>query len=623
MLLRPDWAAGVHHDGSAAYVSNPLPSYGEIITISLRVPADAPLTGVFLRTMPDGEFRFQEMKRGAVNGPGVVYSVSLKVDMPVTGYRFKLMTANASYEYTTQGIIRASSPEIYDWRVLADYQAPLWVRDAVFYQIFTDRFHNGDPSNDVREGEYTREGVASHKREWGELPAAWHTSRSLDFYGGDLQGIAQKLDYLQELGVTALYLCPIFVAGSNHKYDIRDFEHVDPHFGGNEALAELRAALDERGMRLILDVTPNHIGYDHPWYTSARKDPKADSADFFAYDPETGSIETWLGVPSLIKLNYSSQKLRERMYRQPDSVLQRWLQPPYGIDGWRLDVANMTGNLHRNQLDHEVWSEMRQALKAHDEDVYLMGEYFQDPTPHLQGAELDAAMNYQGFNIPVRRWLGGEDIGAHDHRPYSDTSLLPTEAMAEQMQRYMGAIPYVVALQQFNQLDSHDTTRILHVTRGDKALVRLGAALMVAFPGTPCFYYGTEIGMPGGKDPDNRRTMPWDESDWDQEMLDYTRQLIRIRRSSPALIHGGWQMLYAEGDWFAFARQSEDQTIIFAGYRGPDGAPPAQIPAQAAGLADGTKLVDQLGGASYTVSDGLLVLRGQTHGQALILEVQP
>ncbi|MCA9912679.1 MAG: glycoside hydrolase family 13 protein, partial [Anaerolineae bacterium] len=441
---------------------------------------------------------------------------------------------------------------------------------AVFYQIFPDRFYNGDPSNDVQNNEYTRKGYPTLQRKWGEEPYPWSEAGSMDFFGGDLQGITQKLGYLQELGVTAIYLCPIFEALSNHKYDITDYHNVDSHFGGNQALVELRAETEKRGIKLMLDVTTNHCGYAHPWVKAVMDNPDADTAEFFYRDIKTNEFEYWLGVPSLVKLNYTSQRLRDRMYRDEDSALRQWLQPPYSIDGWRMDVANMTGNRALGQLDHDVWHEMRSYLKQDNPEAYLLGEYFPDGTPHTQGDELDATMNYQGFNTPMRRWLGAADLAHHDKHPYSDTHLLPTEALAEQWDRFMAVTPYPVVLQQFNQLDSHDTTRLLDVVGGDVALAKMGLALLIAFPGVPCIYYATEIHMEGGKDPHNRRTMRWDERSWDQDLLAYTKQLIALRKESHTLKHGGFKVLHAQGDLVAFGRMSTDATMIVVGYRGSE-----------------------------------------------------
>jgi alpha-glucosidase len=621
MAYLPAWTDGVHHDGSAMYLSNPLPAMGETVTVRLRLPAATPVTRAFIRAAVDGETHMAPLHIEQTTPGAVILAGTLTIQQPRTDYRFKLMTDAGAYIYNAMGISRADSPEYYDFTLLADYPAPLWVRECVFYQIFPERFHNGNPANDVLDNAWVREGKATRRRNWGEPPIPWKEGRSVDFYGGDLEGITQKLSYLQRLGINALYLTPIFVASSNHRYDINDFHHVDPHVGGDAALAALRAALDTAAMRLMLDITPNHVGVEHVWFKQAQQDASAPEATFFFKDQTTGAYETWLGVSSLIKLNWSSQVLRDRMYRQPDSALRRWLQPPYRIDAWRLDVANMTGNLRALQLDHDVWQEMRPHLKGDNPDLYLLGEYFPDGTPHTQGDELDAAMNYAGFNIPVRRWLGGEDVGVQDGQPYGDPNLLPAEAMALQWQRFMAAVPYVITLQQFTQLDSHDTTRILNVCGGDKALVKLGVALLMAFPGVPCVYYGTEIGLAGGKDPDNRRCMPWEEDAWDLDLLTYHQHLIGIRRSAPALAHGGFQRLLAEGDVIAFLREAPQQTLLFVGSRAASSR--VEVPLAAAGLAAGVVLRDLISGNVYTATADVLVLTGLAAGTALLLEVQP
>lgn len=616
MVLTPDWARAVHHDGSEVYISNPYPTLGETVTISLRVPSAAPLTGVYCRVLEDGEFRHPAMTRKQVSDAFHIWSLEWPILQPRTEYSFKLLTAEGSFYVSTQGVSRADHPVFHDFLILADYQAPHWVREAVFYQIFPDRFHNGDPANDVQPGEWMREGAPTTRMAWGDIPQVWEKARSVDFAGGDLQGITQKLAYIQSLGANALYLTPIFRAASNHRYDASSFNEIDPHVGGDEGLAELRRALDERDMKLVLDITPNHVGITHDWYTDAVADLNAPSAEYFIYNEQHRTFETWLGVASLIKLNYNSQKLRDEMYRKRDSALRRWLAEPYRIDGWRLDVANMVGNLREAQLDHEVWADMRPYIKHDNPQAYLLGEFFQDGTPHTQGAELDAAMNYQGWNTPTRRWLGGADLGISDGKAWGDPVPMPTEAVVEQYRRFMGAVPYVIALQQFNQLCSHDTTRILHVAQGDKALVKLGIALLMAYPGVPCLYYGDEIGMEGGKDPDNRRTMPWDEADWDHDLLAYTRQWTALRGQQHALQHGGYQLLHGQGDTIAFLRHSQQQKLVFIGHRGTTLT--VSVYVGSGGFSEGATLTDVLSGTVYTIQDGSISVE-LAHGAAVLL----
>jgi alpha-glucosidase len=616
------WTAGVHHDGSALYVSNPLPALNETVTVTLRVPKEAPIRRAFLRTAPDGENHMEAMTVSHEDGLCRFYAAPLPVRMPLNRYRFKLITDDGAYYVTELGVSRADSPDFFDFALLADFQAPAWVRSAVFYQIFPDRFHNGDPSNDVKDGEWSIDGGSTRHRVWGESPLEWKTGRALDFYGGDLAGIEQKLDYLADLGVNALYLTPIFKALTNHRYDIMDFDQVDPHLGGDAALASLRRALDARGMYLMLDVTLNHIGWRHPWFTEAQQNEHAPSADFFTFYERPNKYEMWLGVKSLVKLNYRSEKLRERMYRAEDSVLRRWMRDPYRIDAWRLDVANMQGRQGVIQLGHKVGREIRRAVKGDNRQLYLIGEHFYDASLHLQGEELDATMNYQGFTVPIWRWLAGKDLGVAWGRDSGDTVLLSAEFVAEQWRRYLAAVPWAIAAQQFNLLGSHDTPRILTHADGDQALARLGATLLLTFPGVASIYYGDEIGMEGGVDPDNRRTMIWEQDKWNHDLRGHYQRLIALRRDSPALREGGFQIVYAHDGILAYQRQSREQRLLIIAHRGPGELLEAIIPVRHAGIDNGTTFVDRLSGATFTVQDGTLMLRNIAHGAGFVLEAQ-
>ncbi len=621
MTERPlDWRAAVHHDGSALYVSNPLPAYGERVQITLRLPLNSPVKGAALRSAPDGEQAFALMHETRRDSACRYLTAELKVTMPVNGYRFRLLTDEGIWHYNQLGVQRSEPLDCFDFKLLADFAAPLWLRDAVFYQIFPDRFYNGDPSNDVPPGAWTVGSFTVQRRKWGEPVMTWREGGNLDFYGGDLDGIRQKLDYLTALGVNALYLNPIFAARTNHRYDVTDFHTIDPYLGGNSALAELRTALDSAQMRLILDVTLNHCGWFNPWFSEAQADPKAPTAEFFTFYEHPERYEMWLGVPSLPKLNYRSQRLRELLYRAPDSVLRRWLQPPYRIDGWRLDVANMQGRQGAQQLGHEIGREIRAAVKAERPDCYLMGEHFFDGTPHLQGDELDAVMNYQGFTLPLWRWLSGYDHGA-GYYPLTSKLPISAETLAEQWATFRAAVPFVVARQQYNLLDSHDTRRLLSIVGGDKALAKLGAVLLFTYLGVPSVYYGDEIGLAGENDPDNRRCMPWDEAEWDHDLLAHYKRLIALRRSASALCEGGFQHLYADADLIAYQRQSAAQRLIVIGCRAEREA--IRLPVWQGGIAEGATLRDLLGGAPYRVEGGCIALSELHKGTALILEEQP
>ncbi len=615
----PHWASCVHHDSSEVYVSEIAPRIGQTVSLRIRVPRTADLRALFLRSRPDGEWKRQPMTRVESDACYDWHAAEMPIRKPHNNYCFQFLTADGSFFLNQYGASPIDCPDWFNFTILGDYDAPAWVREQVFYQIFPDRFANGDPAIGWRAGQPTAMGVAAQELKWGERPRRFQESRNVDYAGGDLPGLTGRLDYLVELGVSAIYLNPIFDAETNHYYIIRDFDHIAASLGGDAALAELRRAMDARGMKLVLDFTPNHIGFVHPWHTDALEDPGAESAEYLCRDPQTGAIEHWLGVPHLVKLNYASQKLRQRIYGDADSPIRKWLRPPYRIDGWRLDVANMTGNFWRDQLDSEVWREMRASIKAENPQAYMMGEYFQDSSAHLQGDELDASMNYQGFNTPTRRWLGSGDVGISSEHPRGDPNPLSTEAMAQQWQLYLCSIPYIIALQQFNQIGGHDISRPLRVAGGDKALVQAGVALLMGFPGAPCVYYADEIGMDGGGDPDNRRCMPWDERDWDADMLRYHQRVIAIRRGSPALQRGGFQLLHAEGDLIAFQRQTRDERMIVVAWRGQGEMPAVELDMIKANLADGKELEDLLGGRTYATQNGKLRLARLERGAALFL----
>jgi alpha-glucosidase len=600
------WTKSVHHDGSPYYVVGNDLQIGSTLTLRLRADVEAPIERVFLRITPNGTQQMREMRPDQVETVARWWEIDLKLHMPRTGYRFFLQSSEGGYWFSAGGITRYAPTDASDFKFLANYSNPAWVQESVFYQIFPDRFFDGDPSNNVRTGEYDCHGQPTVARAWGERPRPHSETGACEFFGGDLQGITQKLDYLQDLGVTALYLTPIFTALTNHKYDVVDYKRVDPHFGGDAALVALREALDARGMRLVLDIVPNHSGSTNPWFLDAQANGSSETADFYTFYRRPELYESFMGVSSLPKLNYQSLRLRDNMYAAPDSIMRYWLQQPFRIDGWRIDVANMLGRQNEVQLGHKVGRGMRRAVKAEKSDAYLMGEHFYDASAHLQGDELDAVMNYQGFMFPLLQWL--TDFNAHGvwKRNWPDKQLLSTEALAAQWQAFLAAIPWQVAIQQFNLLDSHDTPRVLSQLGEDVARMGLAVALLFTYPGVPCIYYGDEIGMVGADDPDNRRCMIWDKSTWNGDFRAYFQRLIHLRRSSPALSHGGFKLLYSAGDTLAFLREAPEERLLIVARRATDDL--AALPVRAAALPDGTHLHELLTGAESVVVNGILPL---------------
>ena len=600
------WSESLHHDGSPRFVTARSYAPGERVTLRLRTGLNAPIERAFLRICPDGNQSLIEMRLTQTDAASRWWEIDFHLTMPQTSYRFWLLTPEGEWWLTVLGVMRHIPPDAGDFKLLAGYQAPSWVRDTVFYQIFPERFADGDPSNNVRDGEYLYYGRPVVARRWGEAPSSHAGTGAIEFFGGDLQGILQKLEYLEELGISALYLTPISTSPSNHKYDVEDYLHVDPHFGGDAALIALRQALQARGIRLVLDIVPNHCGATHPWFLRAQADPTAEEAEFFSFDRARNEYATWLGFGSLPKLNYRSQRLREVMYAGSDAIMRYWLRPPFSIDGWRIDVANMLARQGESQLGHKIGRGIRRAVKEEAPQAYLLGEHFFDGTAHLQGDELDACMNYQGFLLPLQQWLAPSGLARHWHANWAPRHLLPTEALVDQWRAFLAAIPWQIAMQQLNLLGSHDTPRILTILGGDEAYLRLAATILFTYPGVPCVYYGDEIGLDGRGDPDNRRYMLWDVQEWNRELREFYRTLIRLRSTSPALRWGGIQFVYAAHETLAYLRDAPEEQLLVVARRASDGL--QALPVGHTGLAEGARLRDVLTGAEAYVAGGMLPL---------------
>jgi alpha-glucosidase len=604
------WQSGVHHAPTGVYLDGRLEGLGSIIKLALRVPVYAPVQGVYLSCSPDGEDQTIALRRAA-DRPGYDchwWEVEVQPRNPRFHYRFLLKTAEGVWWLSARGLTRSLPTDHTDFQLLVERKEESWLDQTVFYQIFPDRFAMGNPSHRVKSGGHLVDGKPAVARNWGEPPNEHQGAR--EFYGGDLQGITQKLSYLNErLGVNALYLNPIFSAPSSHKYDVASYHDVDPHFGGEAAFLELRRATQELDMRVILDVVPNHCGVEHPWFQEALRDPRAETAEFFTFYSHPHSYEAWLGIASLPKLNYHSQKLKEAMYLAPDSVLQRWLKPPYQIDGWRLDVANMLARQGAHHLGHKVLRGIRRAVKSVDPSAYLLGESFFDASAYLQGDQLDASMNYRGFMMPLYHWLTGRDYQSFLGREWGDSHPLASSDLEQQWTSFRATVPWAVTRHQLSLLGSHDTPRLLRMVNGDREKAAVARFLLFTYPGVPCVYYGDEIGLDGGRDPDNRRCMPWDEAQWDQRALTEWTDLIRLRRRLPALAGGAYQPLLAQQNTLAFLRESHGSRAVAVARRASDSI--THVPVAAGAIPDGARFRDLLGGGTTTtVQAGRLPLHG-------------
>lgn len=616
--------ASIHHDGSSRYVvpvdgaEGDRLRIGDRVRLLVRAGRDAPVERIVVRTTPDGEQVFEELREIEPGPAARWWEATLRIGMPMTGYRFLVITSDGHRWLNAAGLHVATPTDREDFQLLAGSGPPGSLARRVFYQIFPDRFANGDPSNDVRTGAWTYRGQTARARTWGE-PPSHGPAAMVEFYGGDLAGIEAHLDHLTDLGVNALYLTPIFDSRSNHGYDIVDYRRVADYFGGDAALVSLRRATRERDILLILDIAPNHTGVEHPWFRDAQADAAAATAEYYVFGEHPDGYESWLGVGSLPKLDYRSQALRDAMYAGPDSVLRHWLRPPFSIDGWRIDVANMLGRLGPDQLGPEVARGMRAAIKAENPDAYLLGEHSFDAIDQLAGDQWDGVMNYWGFTTPVIEWLEGVAIRSHSSGLILRTGRSSTDAMVETMTAFRSAIPWSVARHQFNLLDSHDTARIASRVGGDEGRLRAAVGYLLTYVGLPSILYGDEVGLDGADDLTARRTMPWDRSAWDLDHLAFVRTLVRFRVGSPALAEGGFQVLETGEDHLAFLRDATNEWVVVVIVRGPTSRPAGPLAVWHGGIPDGTTFTDLLGGSSLTVADGALPLAVIPAGVALLV----
>ena len=613
----PAWLQTVHHDGSVQYVSELYPQLGSPVRIRLRVGLDTPLKRPYLRIFPDGEQAFIALEHSHSDAVSHWWQADLVINQPLVHYRFILEAEDGVWSYTAAGPTAQLPLDNTDFRILADYAPPGWLETAVFYQIFPDRFYNGNLDLDPYPDEYEFQGRRPQIYPWGE-PAPHGHPFPIAFYGGDLPGVIQKLDYLQALGVNAIYLNPIFTAYSNHKYDVIDYERVDPHLGGDEALIALRQALDERGMRYLLDIVPNHCGYWHPWFQTAQANANAPEADFFTFINHPNEYHSWLGVWTLPKLDYRSQELRRRIYENDDSVFRRWLRPPFAADGWRVDVANMLGRQGATQIGDEIAQDIRRAVKETRPDAYLMAENFFDSSAHLQGDQWDSVMNYSGLTLPLWHWLRGFDQGAHGIKWHiQGAQPWPTAALAATWQQHLAAIPWTIALQQYNLLDSHDVPRIRSTVKGNDTLHRLATIIQFTFPGIPGLYYGDEIGMMDEEGFASRGCMVWDEDRWNQDLLAFYKRLIKLRKETAVLQTGGFQILSVEPDTIIFQRASDTGCFLVVAHRGEQPRYAAPLTVAHGGIPDGARFVEFFTGQELVIAGGVLPLPDHPQGATL------
>ncbi|MEA5510598.1 glycoside hydrolase family 13 protein [Crocosphaera sp. UHCC 0190] len=426
-------------------------------------------------------------------------------------------------------------------------QTPDWVKHAVFYQIYPDAFARSIPS---------------HQQWLLDIPLEnWDASPTYQGYkGGNLWGVIDKLDYLQDLGVTALYFTPIFRSASNHRYHTHDYYQIDPLLGGNKAFDILLKTAHERGFKVVLDGVFNHASRGFFFFNDILENgPNSPWLDWFkiegwplsAYDGSLpANYVSWIDYRALPQFNHDNPAVREYIMQ----VGEYWLKQ--GIDGWRLDVPDCIKT-------PGFWQEFRQRVKAINPDAYIVGEIAFDATQWLDGKQFDGVMNYP-FGRATIAFIVGDRLDKTAvpgfYKPYP---ALDAADYATEINQLLKRHPWEIQLTQLNLLDSHDTARLITMAGGDHNLVKLATLLLFTFPGTPNIFYGDEIGLEGSHDPDCRYGFPSPEN-WNQEVLSYHRKLIQLRQKYTALRTGEYHTLYAQGNIYSFARILDNQIFIIA-----------------------------------------------------------
>ncbi len=637
--------AAIFSDGTGNFVNPAEPEINSQVEILCRTGRD---DAEKVTAVVDGACYDMYVKER--NSQFDYYAVTLSLESHQISYHFQIEKRGELICYNRQGVVDEINP-YFDFCIIPGFHTPAWAKGAVMYQIFVDRFYNGDSSNDVVDREYSYIGEpVTRVKDWNKMPASMGVR---EFYGGDLKGIWEKLDYLQDLGVEVLYLNPIFVSPSNHKYDTQDYDYVDPHYGvitkdGGEVLPEgdldnshaeryiqrvvnkenLEASnaffasfveeVHKRGMKVILDGVFNHCGSFNKWLDREKiydRDASYEKGAFLTEDspyhdffhfypdgswPDNTHYDSWWGNDTLPKLNYEeSEKLASYVMR----IAKKWVSEPYNVDGWRLDVAADLG--HSEDYNHGFWRKFRESVKKANPEAIILAEHYGDPSPWLDGSQWDTVMNYDAFMEPVSWFLTGmekhSDMAAPDM--IGDAS-----AFFGAMTDYGARFTMPSAQVAMNELSNHDHSRFL--TRTNKkvgrtafagpraadmgvntAVMRQAVVMQMTWVGAPTLYYGDEAGVCGWTDPDNRRSYPWGRED--NELIRFHKEMIRIHRDYQVFKTGSMLYLHGENGLIVYGRfQGEEKAVIAVQTGGTQRE--IQVDVWRLGLKDGEKIASMM-----------------------------
>lgn len=588
-----------HHDGSPAYVpaetgqSRARPALGETIQVRVEIPHTCRVDDVAVRATYDAEPVYRQARRIEQRTNADVWEADVCVRNPLTRYRFLLRRDDGNHWLTQLGLHDHDMPDVFDFGLVADDLAPDWPTGAVLYQIFPDRF--------ARSGELIEWPEWAQPADWGDPVDTSDHGSMHQLYGGDLRGVVRHLDHIADLGATTVYLTPFFPGAHNHRYNATSFDRVDPLLGGDDALCELATALHRRDMRLLGDLTVNHSGDGHTWFRTAATDPASPEAAFYLWNDHPHDYEAWAGVPTLPKFDHRSPELRRRLYDSPDSVAARWLKPPFNLDGWRVDAANTAGRAGHIDQAATLRAMLLRTVRAARPDAYLLAEHAHDAAADLRGDGWHGTTDYAGFTRAAWSWLKDDGTDLELMGMPLATTPLPGPRVVAALQLIRAQLPWRSVIGSTITLSSHDTARWATVTTC-RARRHVGFAWQFTFPGIPCLYYGDEIGLTGSTGESGRTPMPWHIPDqWDREILGWVRRLIQLRRSAPALCHGGLRWLHVGDDRLVFLRTHPEQPVLVDLTRAASG--PTHI---APGLLETGRLEPLLADQPVTVgNDGL------------------
>jgi alpha-glucosidase len=634
-----EWA-GLFHDQGPLYDSASEPTASTPVTLTFRTfKGDITSANIKYYDSADNQFHWVPMHWVANDATGTydLWQGTIPASPSEKYYRFQINDGSATVWYDAEGPSNTEQP-FGDFFIVPGFKTPDWMKNGVMYQIFPDRFYNGDTRNDVTNGQFTYAGCATEQHAWGSsVTASVSGCNSEVFFGGDLQGVIDKLGYIRHtLGADIIYLNPIFQSPTNHKYDTANYYRVDPAFGDNATLVRLAHTIHGKHNGphgyLILDGVFNHSGDSNCWFGAQTYGkqrcliPGADQSQsspyysYYTFQSWPGSYSTFFGIPSMPKLDYgaSGSATRNQIYGNAGSVVQTWLAPPYGIDGWRLDAAQYLdagGNNGSDATNHQIMRELRAAVKSANPSAEILGEYWGDASSWLDdGAEWDGAMNYNGFTQPVSEWICGVDESGNS------ASLAPSQ-LDSWLHGTRADLPVDVQQTMSNFLGSHDTSRFATRCGGDIWRTYLALIFQMTYVGTPTIYYGDEYGMQGGADPDNRRTFDWSQASTANSAVALTQQLIGIRHAYPALRTGSFMTLLTDDthDLYAFGRFDRNNRMAVV-LNATGGTQTVTVPVRPLSVTDGSQLTDLLTGRKYTVSGGAVTLDVQGHFGAILAQ---